>query len=180
LNNQNLNDESVCSRCIYIDKKKKFDEPFFYRDEPPIDLTDPELLGKPAVSTEDWQLFENFRNILDSDEMTECIRCFERWFNQHLNDESVCCRCIYVDKKKKSDEPFFYSDENHPDPGMVPSSLEPLTQFEEMLIARVHPFVEIRPIRGHQYKYSGHIVNFMSALPRCTMDFLSCLKILTS
>jgi hypothetical protein len=37
----------------------------------------------------------------------------------------------------------------------MPDDLPELTQIEEMLIARVYPFVEIRSIRGQQYRWSG-------------------------
>ena len=45
--------------------------------------------------------------------------------------------------------------------GAIPAHLPILTQTEEMLIARAHVHVQVRRIRGHQYKYSGHTVNFM-------------------
>ena len=45
--------------------------------------------------------------------------------------------------------------------GAVPAHLPILTQTEEMLIARAHVHVQVRRTRGHQYKYSGHTVNFM-------------------
>ncbi|KAF2827752.1 hypothetical protein CC86DRAFT_239963, partial [Ophiobolus disseminans] len=40
--------------------------------------------------------------------------------------------------------------------------LPKLSQVEEMLIARVHCFVEVRQIRGQQFKYRGHVVNFLN------------------
>lgn len=45
--------------------------------------------------------------------------------------------------------------------GLVPSSLPELTSVEEMLIARVHVFIEVRQVRGQQFKYKGHVVNFL-------------------
>jgi hypothetical protein len=51
--------------------------------------------------------------------------------------------------------PFLYSGANEMDPGPMPPSLEQLTQIEEMLIARVHCFVEVRQVRGVQYKYKA-------------------------
>jgi hypothetical protein len=47
------------------------------------------------------------------------------------------------------------------DPSGVPDHLLVLTQVEEMLIARVHVFLEVRQIRGQQYKYIGHVINFL-------------------
>jgi hypothetical protein len=58
--------------------------------------------------------------------------------------------------------PFLYSGANEMDPGPMPLGLEQLTQIEEMLIARVHCFSEVRQVRGVQYKYKGHIVNFLT------------------
>jgi hypothetical protein len=63
------------------------------------------------------------------------------------------------------------------DPGPAEPGLEPLTQIEEMLIARVHCFVEVRQVRGIQYKYKGHVVDFLTntakvynRLPLLTQD----------
>lgn len=50
--------------------------------------------------------------------------------------------------------------ENDMDPGAVPSYL-PLYIAEGMLIARAHVHMHFRRMRGCQYKYSGHVVNFM-------------------
>ena len=42
----------------------------------------------------------------------------------------------------------------------MPSHLPTITPAEEMLLARVHTFMEIRHHRGMQYKYRGHICHF--------------------
>lgn len=47
------------------------------------------------------------------------------------------------------------------DPGEVPSYLPCLSIAEEMLIARAHVHMDFRRVKGCQYKYSGHVVNFM-------------------
>ncbi|KAH0826840.1 hypothetical protein AYO21_07253 [Fonsecaea monophora] len=47
------------------------------------------------------------------------------------------------------------------DPGPGHPSLPELTQIEEMLIARVHVTIEVRQVRGAQYRYKGHICNFL-------------------
>jgi hypothetical protein len=73
----------------------------------------------------------------------------------------VCKKCLARDKTKEADQPFFFSAANHTDPGAVPGDLPELTQVEEMLISRVHVFIEIRQIRGQQYQYKGHVVNFL-------------------
>jgi hypothetical protein len=43
----------------------------------------------------------------------------------------------------------------------VSADLPKLTRIEEMLIARVHVFIEVRKVRGQQYHYRGHVVNFL-------------------
>jgi len=65
-----------------------------------------------------------------------------------------------VDKSRDDNAPFLYSAANDMDPGDVPTSLPVLTQVEDMLIAPVHVYVEVRQIRGQQYKYTGNVVNF--------------------
>ncbi|KAG7000101.1 hypothetical protein FocnCong_v012805 [Fusarium oxysporum f. sp. conglutinans] len=75
--------------------------------------------------------------------------------------DGVCKRCMAKDKNKKEDEPLFFSAENQLDFGSVPAFLPQLTRIEEMLIARVHVFVNVMQVRGQQYKYRGHIVHFL-------------------
>jgi hypothetical protein len=36
----------------------------------------------------------------------------------------------------------------------------------KMLIARVHLFMEVRRVRGAQYKYTGHVINFLRETTR--------------
>jgi hypothetical protein len=88
--------------------------------------------------------------------MDMCLRCREGWFNMKLK-EGVCERCLRNDRDR---EIQLFGFNNNMDPGDMPD-LPVLTQIEEMLIARVHVFVEVRQVRGQQYKYSGHVVNFL-------------------
>ncbi|KAK3921767.1 hypothetical protein KUF71_010943 [Frankliniella fusca] len=44
--------------------------------------------------------------------------------------------------------------------GDVPSELSDLTAIEELLIAMVHPVVQVFRLRGGQFAYSGHVINF--------------------
>ncbi|KAL5615053.1 uncharacterized protein BROUX77_000890 [Berkeleyomyces rouxiae] len=46
-------------------------------------------------------------------------------------------------------------------PGVASLTLPELSQVEEMLIARVQIFMEVRRVRDQQYRYSGHAVNFL-------------------
>jgi hypothetical protein len=41
-----------------------------------------------------------------------------------------------------------------------------LTQVEEQLIARVHVHVDVCLFRGQQYKYKGHVINFLRDVGR--------------
>lgn len=92
--------------------------------------------------------------------MEFCARCQTQWFNQRLS-RSVCQHCRDKDAKMSPGEPFFYSHKNNLDFGDVPSHLPPLSQIEEILIAQVHVHVQIFQHRSQQYKYRGHVVNFL-------------------
>lgn len=47
------------------------------------------------------------------------------------------------------------------DVGFIPDNLPSLSEIEEILITEAHVHVQIRQIKGQQFSYSGHIVNFM-------------------
>ncbi|KAE8745030.1 hypothetical protein FOCC_FOCC008342 [Frankliniella occidentalis] len=53
-----------------------------------------------------------------------------------------------------------FQSSNNMDPGPVPEELRGLSYVEEQLIARVHPIISLYKIKGHQYGYSGNIINF--------------------
>jgi len=115
----------------------------------------------PALSEQDWKYMQVFQARLAKDVMEYCSRCKESWFNTGVASK-VCKKCrTSRDKSKKDDEPFLMSDENHMDPKAFPLNLPKLSQVEEMLIAKVHTFVEVHQVRGQQYKYSGHVCNFL-------------------
>ena len=80
-------------------------------------------------------------------------------------------------QKRAEDEPELFSKENLMDPGSVAEHLLALTQVEEMLIARVHVYVEARQIRGQQYKYTGHVVNFLRDVGKVYRSCHYCHKI---
>ena len=75
--------------------------------------------------------------------------------------DGICARCRRVDKNCGASDPGLFTAENMLYPGLVPSALPALTSVEEMLIARVHVFIEVRQVRGQQFKYKGHVVNFL-------------------
>jgi hypothetical protein len=74
--------------------------------------------------------------------MEECNVCLEKWFNIGVRG-GICARCHYRDKKRAKDKPNLFSKENFMDPSSVPRHLQPLTQVEEQLIARVHMHMEV-------------------------------------
>jgi hypothetical protein len=133
--------------------------------DPTLDPQSATWATDPALNDQDWQLLQNFHRRLKRDEVLQtCSRCNERWFHMGLNDDNVCSGCHRVDKDVDPDDPgtpYLFSNDNLMDPGPR-APLEPLSQVEEMLIARVHTHVEVRQIRGQQYKYRGHVVNFLS------------------
>ena len=49
-----------------------------------------------------------------------------RWFDVVLKDDGICKHCHGKDDRKRPDEPFFYSKENHLDFGDVPDFLPAL------------------------------------------------------
>ena len=56
----------------------------------------------------------------------------------------VCSRYYSRDRNAKEDEPFLLSAANNMDPGEFDVDLLALTEVEQMLISRVHVFIELR------------------------------------
>lgn len=132
--------------------------------DPVIELTDPDWPSSPAVTDRDWKLLQNFHRQIGKEVMEMCSRCDKKWFRLKLTQQGVCEDCVRVDKDVPGteDEPFLYTHANSMDPGPMPHILPELSQVEEMLIARMHCFVEVRQVHGQQYKYRGHICNFLT------------------
>ncbi|KAG6989672.1 hypothetical protein FocnCong_v020688 [Fusarium oxysporum f. sp. conglutinans] len=110
-----------------------------------FELPDPDWmrdLSHCPLSDRDKELLEKFWTELENDGMEHCACCQEIWFNMGLKD-GICKRCIAKDKNKKEDEPWFFSAENQLDFGLIPAFFPQLTIVEEMLIARVHVFVNV-------------------------------------
>jgi hypothetical protein len=105
------------------------------------------VLSEEPLPEEEWQMLQSFHKQLDNDTMEECNVCLEKWFNIGVRG-GICARCRRRDKKRAEDEPDLFSKENFMDPGSVPGHLQPLTQVEEQLIARVHVHIEVRQVRG--------------------------------
>ncbi|SCV61241.1 unnamed protein product [Fusarium fujikuroi] len=110
--------------------------------DPPFVSND---LDAPCLSDQDQQHIANWQA-----DMEYCPRCRTRWFNQRMQN-GICHSC----------EPYFWSRDNNLDPGGIPLELLELTQVEEMLISQVHVHVQVMAYRGQQYKYKGHVVNFL-------------------
>ncbi|KAF5578398.1 ATP-dependent DNA helicase PIF1 [Fusarium pseudoanthophilum] len=127
-------------------------------------------LGAPCLSDQDQQLIANWQADMDHHTMEYCPRCRTRWFNQRMQN-GICHSCHHRDviprghasrnQRHEEGEPYFWSRDNNLDPGEIPVDLPELTQVEEMLISRVHVHVQVMTYRGQQYKYKGHVVNFL-------------------
>jgi hypothetical protein len=130
--------------------------------DPVLDLDSEDWRDNPALTDRDFQLLQDFHSKLNKDKLETCLRCDEKWFRMGLNNDMICNSCVKADSKLDEGLPFLYSADNEMDPGPAEPGLEPLTQIEEMLIARVHCFVEVRQVRRVQYKYKGHVVNFLT------------------
>lgn len=146
----------ICTDCYQRNKLFRYTEP---EDE-------------RAVHDDVWSHVQGFYTKLDSIGMAgPCLRCHERWFDVVLTPDGICKSCVTRDKAlSEEDETYLMSALNCMDPGDVPSCLPRLTQVEEMLIARAHVHVQVRTVRGLQYKYSGHVVTFMQNVPRMYND----------
>jgi hypothetical protein len=117
-----------------------------------------------ALTERDFKLLQNLYERLDKEVMDQCNRCDEKWCRLGVNTDGVCAGCVKADRDLDPEEPFLFINDNLMDPGPVPGTamLSELSQVEEMLISHVHCFVEVHQIRGQQYKYRGHVVNFLN------------------
>jgi ATP-dependent DNA helicase PIF1 len=114
--------------------------------------TPPEPIG--AVPDSEWRYIQTFHKELDKLALTECVVCDERWFDMKLDNTGICSRC-----RGQQSNPWTAL--NNGDVGSVPDYLPALTEIEEMLIARAHVHVQVRQVKGQQFKYTGHTVIFM-------------------
>ena len=162
---------SECNQCA----KRK-------HDIVPSDLKT-QTLDDQAVPADHWKLIEKFNSELDKLERLPCDVCNEIDFDMGIketNGLNECKRCRLERKEAGSNFIAKFSKENDMDPGTIhlpclsiveelliialgplPSCLPQLSIAEEMLIARAHVHMDFRRVKGCQYKYSGHVVNFM-------------------
>ena len=120
------------------------------------------FLQEPAVSEEYWNHINAFYEHLDQITREECVICNEKWFDMKIKD-GVCERCR---RREIAKRPHLFTIENNADVGSIPEHLPELTQIEEQLIARVHVHLQVWQVKGQQYKYKSHIVNFMQNTPK--------------
>lgn len=122
---------------------------------------------------EDWGWIKDFYQGLDDIIPQECQSCNEKWFDLKLSCRGYCASC---DRALQKNEIAPLSAANLMDPLPMPN-LPRLTPIEEMLIARINLHIQVRRVRGQQYRYTGHIVCFMqnvqtiaTRLPRLPSD----------
>jgi hypothetical protein len=109
-------------------------------------------MQEPAVSDIQWRRVSRFYDSLDAIVREYCVRCHEFWFDMKLKD-GVCYRCQRL-RQGRPARSFTAID-------LVPEHLPQLSEIEEMLIARIHVHIQVWQVKGQQYKYKGHVVNFM-------------------
>ena len=135
----------------------------------------PPHFAKPSKAAQ-----ANMKKFHASNEMVifQCSICREAWPFNHYGknkpkENTKICRC-----KKDKTFPKKFSKENNMIPSPVPPELQDLTQFEEMLIARAFPIIQLytKP-KGGQFAYKGHVLTFpqnvqqlANVLPRCPKD----------
>lgn len=124
-----------------------------------------ETLDNEAVPAECWKLIEKFNSKLTKLEHLACdMICNEIDFDmgiKKINNLNECKRCRSERGRSGSDFIAKFSKENDVDPGAVPFHLPHLSIAEKMLIARAHVHMDLRRVKGCQYKYSRHMINFM-------------------
>lgn len=113
----------------------------------------------------DWDLIQNFHAKLSEINLEYCPRCKEKWFHMKMKD-GICRTCFRRDRGLKDGDPFLMSADNNMDPMDIPIGvngrpLPELLPMEEMAIARCHPQMMVKRVRGCQYHYTGHCCTFM-------------------
>lgn len=94
--------------------------------------------------------FDNHTNVFNFHSCQNCNRTFP---DRDLNGKF----CIYCNSDAGA---YKWGPFNNIHVGSVPEELKDLSYITQMLIARVHPVVGMYRIRGAQYGYHGHVINF--------------------
>ncbi|KIY43007.1 hypothetical protein FISHEDRAFT_22058, partial [Fistulina hepatica ATCC 64428] len=111
-------------------------------------------LDSQAVTDDDRVLMQEVRDKIMSIQREHCTACKEFWFDLNIQN-GLCSKC------RSRKDPTKFHPSNQMFPGITPNHLTPLTQMEEMMISPVHCIVQLWQINGGQYKYTGHICNFL-------------------
>ncbi|KAG7000331.1 hypothetical protein FocnCong_v013276 [Fusarium oxysporum f. sp. conglutinans] len=82
-----------------------------------------------ALTDRDKATLREFWTTLDNDQMEYCTRCQECWFQMKIDSDGICERCYRKDRKRRPDEPYFFSADNQLDFGPVPARLPQLTPY---------------------------------------------------
>ena len=89
-------------------------------------------------------------------DMETCLQCQNRW--RLIPRHCICICCKWVDRNK---DVYKFSAANNMQ----------ISQTEEILIARVHVFIEVCRVRSQQYKYSGTSSTSWEMLARFTIHW---------
>ena len=81
-----------------------------------------DLDAKP-LSAEDADILRELWQALEADKIDLWSRCRERWFDITLDTDDICRHCRNKDKKRRADQPLFFSAANHLDFGPGPAEL---------------------------------------------------------
>ncbi|KAF8075817.1 hypothetical protein FPV67DRAFT_1391300, partial [Lyophyllum atratum] len=108
------------------------------------DLMDIDLPDDAAIPDRENRLLQTFSEKLAELNFETCDVCFEEGFTLKLQD-GICHRC----REDKADPVRKWSTENKVNPAVhVPACLKGLTDIEDMLIARVKSFMQVRWTKG--------------------------------
>jgi hypothetical protein len=128
---------------------------------PEMNFDNPDFLDQPALADGDIAYIAKFYTELAKVKMETCNTCNRCWFDLKVfQNECEVCRKERQHFSGLPDWVPLYGAANNMDPGLMPPELPTLIRTEEMLLARVHVFIEVRQYRGVQYKYRGHVCHF--------------------
>jgi hypothetical protein len=145
--------------------------------KPPVmNFDNPDFLQQPANTDKEIGYITKFYTELDKVKMQTCNTCNCCWFDLKVSgNECDVCRKDRINPHNDQHWVPLYRAANDMDPGPMPPQLPSLTRTEEMLIARVHVFMEVRQYRGHVCHFavnSGRVFSRLPVLPQ-DLDILS-------
>lgn len=107
-------------------------------------------MDNESIFISDSSIASSFEEDMRSLSWSICPKCKEK----RMVDSRISSHCSHRSKC------WQFTSSNNMDPGDVPEQLKGLTFIEEQLIARVHPLISIFKLKGLQFGYRGHIINF--------------------